>query len=49
MSAFSGGGDAANQLATDYHRMIEGVDTLGVCGWVVDLGGLHGEQYLPLE
>jgi hypothetical protein len=48
VSAFSGSGDAANQLATDYHRMIEGVDTLGVCGWVVDLRGNTGGNMWPM-
>ncbi len=48
VSAFSGGGDEANTLATNYHRMIEGVDTLGVCGWVVDLRGNTGGNMWPM-
>lgn len=48
VSAFSGGGDASNELATEYHRMIEGVDTLGVCGWVVDLRGNTGGNMWPM-
>ena len=48
VSAFSGGGDEANALAINYHRMIEGVDTLGVCGWVVDLRGNTGGNMWPM-
>jgi hypothetical protein len=48
VSAFSGSGDEANALATSYHRMIEGVDTLGVCGWVVDLRGNLGGNMWPM-
>lgn len=46
--AFSGSGDAANALATEYHRLIEGVDTMGVCGWIVDLRGNTGGNMWPM-
>ncbi len=46
--AFSGAGDAADALATTYHRIIEGVDTLGVCGWIVDLRGNAGGNMWPM-
>ena len=45
---FTGGGDEANALASDYHRLIEGVDTLGICGWVVDLRGNTGGNMWPM-
>jgi carboxyl-terminal processing protease len=48
ISAFSGGGDEADALATQYHRMIESVDTAGVCGWVVDLRGNLGGNMWPM-
>jgi hypothetical protein len=48
VSAFTGGGEEANALATSYHRMIEGVDTLGVCGWIVDLRGNLGGNMWPM-
>lgn len=48
ISAFSGGGDEADALATQYHRMIESVDTLGICGWVVDLRGNLGGNMWPM-
>jgi len=48
VSAFSGTTDEANALATGYHRLIEGVDTLGVCGWVVDLRGNTGGNMWPM-
>lgn len=48
VAAFSGGGDEADALATQYHRLIEGLDTLGVCGWVVDLRGNTGGNMWPM-
>lgn len=48
ISAFSGGGDEADAMATQYHRMIESVDTLGVCGWIVDLRGNLGGNMWPM-
>ncbi len=46
--AFSGGGAPADALATTYHRLIEGVDTLGVCAWIVDLRGNTGGNMWPM-
>ncbi len=46
--AFSGGGMDADDLAQRYHRLIEGVDTLGACGWVVDLRGNTGGNMWPM-
>ena len=46
--AFSGQGAEANQLATQHHRLIEGVDTLGTCGWIVDLRGNTGGNMWPM-
>jgi len=46
--AFTGGGDPADALATEYHRLIEGIDTLGVCGWIVDLRGNTGGNMWPM-
>jgi carboxyl-terminal processing protease len=48
VSAFSGTAEEAKALATSYHEMIEGVDTLGVCGWVVDLRGNSGGNMWPM-
>jgi hypothetical protein len=48
VSAFSGTSEEAMALAASYHRMIEGVDTLGVCGWVVDLRGNLGGNMWPM-
>ena len=45
---FAGSTQAANNLAALYHRLIEGVDTLGVCGWVVDLRGNLGGNTWPM-
>lgn len=45
---FSGGGSAATEMATLYHTRIEEVDTLGVCGWVVDLRGNTGGNMWPM-
>jgi peptidase S41-like protein len=47
--AFNGGGQDANGLATAYHRLIEGVDTLGgACRWVVDIRGNTGGNMWPM-
>ncbi len=46
--AFSGSGAPADEMATLYHRLIEGVDTLGVCGWIVDLRGNQGGNMWPM-
>jgi hypothetical protein len=47
--AFSGGGQDAEALAATYHRLIEGVDTLGqTCRWVVDLRGNTGGNMWPM-
>lgn len=47
--AFNGGGPDADELAEKYHRLIEGVDTLGVtCRWVVDLRGNTGGNMWPM-
>lgn len=47
--AFNGGGADVDRLAEDYHRLIEGVDTLGVaCRWVVDLRGNTGGNMWPM-
>lgn len=48
VSAFTGTSAEATALATSYHRMIEGVDTQGVCGWVVDLRGNTGGNMWPM-
>lgn len=48
VSSFTGGGEEADALATEYHRLIEAVDTLGVCGWVVDLRGNTGGKLWPM-
>lgn len=48
VGAFSGTTAQANELATYYHREIEGMDTLGVCGWVVDLRGNGGGNMWPM-
>ncbi len=48
VTAFSGGGAEGDELATRYHELIEGVDTLGVCGWVVDLRGNTGGNMWPM-
>jgi len=36
------------QDVIEYHRMIQRVDTLGVCGWVVDLRGNLGGNMWPM-
>lgn len=48
--AFSGGGEDGDSLATGYHRLIEGVDTLpsATCRWVVDLRGNTGGNMWPM-
>jgi carboxyl-terminal processing protease len=46
--AFSGGGPAADDLAALYHALIEEVDTLGVCRWVIDLRGNTGGNMWPM-
>ena len=46
--AFSGGGSAANDLAGLYHLLIEQVDTMSVCRWVVDLRGNSGGNMWPM-
>jgi C-terminal processing protease CtpA/Prc len=46
--AFSGGGVAGDQLAALYHQLIERVDEMGVCGWVVDLRGNTGGDLWPM-
>jgi len=46
---FQGGGESGNDLASEYHRLIEGVDTLGtICRWVVDLRGNRGGNMWPM-
>jgi hypothetical protein len=46
---YSGGGTAGDSLATEYHRLIEAVDTLGTsCRWVVDLRGNTGGNMWPM-
>lgn len=48
--AFSGGGADGDDLALQYHRLIEGVDTLpsATCRWVVDLRGNTGGNMWPM-
>lgn len=47
--AFSGGGAAADSLATEYHALIESVDTLeAMCRWVVDVRGNTGGNMWPM-
>ncbi len=46
--AFSGGGSAANEVAGLYHLLIEQVDTMSVCRWVVDLRGNTGGNMWPM-
>lgn len=47
--AFSGGGQPAADLAEDYHRIIESVDTLALtCRWVIDLRGNTGGNMWPM-
>lgn len=46
---FQGGGVDGDALATDYHRLIESVDTLAsMCRWVVDLRGNQGGNMWPM-
>ncbi len=45
---FSGGIDSANALAERYHALIEGIDTMDVCGWVVDLRSNPGGNMWPM-
>lgn len=46
---FNGGGAEADSLASAYHRLIEGIDTLGAtCRWVVDLRGNLGGNMWPM-
>lgn len=48
--AFSGGGEAGDSLASLYHGLIEGVDTLpsATCRWIVDLRGNTGGNMWPM-
>lgn len=46
--AFGAGYEEANALASEYHRLIQGVDTLGVCAWIVDLRGNTGGNMWPM-
>ncbi|MDH3269747.1 MAG: S41 family peptidase [Gemmatimonadota bacterium] len=49
VTRFSGGGADADALASEYHRLIEGVDTLGAtCRWVVDVRGNTGGNMWPM-
>jgi len=49
VTPFAGGGDDADSLALEYHRLIEGVDTLGpTCGWILDLRGNTGGNMWPM-
>ena len=41
-------GKEIDQLATLYHRGIQRLDTLGPCGWVVDLRGNLGGSMWPM-
>jgi carboxyl-terminal processing protease len=46
---FQGGGVDGDVLATEYHRLIESVDTLvATCRWVVDLRGNQGGNMWPM-
>jgi carboxyl-terminal processing protease len=46
---FQGGGQDGDDLVAEYHRLIEGIDTLGVaCHWVVDLRGNMGGNMWPM-
>jgi len=38
----------SSELATVYQRRIERVDTVGVCGWIVDLRGNGGGNIAPM-
>lgn len=38
----------SSELAAAYQRAIEGVDTTGVCGWIVDLRGNGGGNIAPM-
>jgi C-terminal processing protease CtpA/Prc len=40
--------DTGGDLASLYHSLIEGVDTLGACRWVVDLRGNTGGNQWPM-
>jgi hypothetical protein len=47
--AYSGGGAEGDTLASNYHRLIESVDTLGTsCRWVIDLRGNTGGNMWPM-
>jgi len=46
--AFSGSGASADLLANSYHRLVEAVDTLGVCAWVVDARSNQGGNMWPM-
>ena len=41
-------GPDISELATDYHRELEEVHSLGVCGWIVDLRGNFGGSMWPM-
>lgn len=40
--------DTGGRLASLYHSLIEGVDTLGACRWVIDLRGNTGGNQWPM-
>jgi hypothetical protein len=47
--AFQGGGQAGDDLADQYHALIQSVDTLApMCRWVVDLRGNTGGNMWPM-
>ena len=46
--AFTGQGQEAHDLATQYHRLIESVDSEGVCGWIINLRGNTGGNMWPM-
>ncbi len=49
VTTFNGGGPANDSLASEYHALIEAVDTLGTsCGWVVDLRANLGGNMWPM-
>ncbi len=48
VTAYSGTGPLADALVDTYHSLIEGVDTTGVCGWVVDIRGNWGGNMWPM-
>lgn len=48
--AYFGGGEDGDSVATRYHALIEGIDTMaaGACRWVVDLRGNTGGNMWPM-